>query len=40
MTGYEGSAANAYHPETTKEYFKQMYFEALDAIVNAMEDRF
>jgi hypothetical protein len=40
VTGYEGPASNAYHPETTEEYFKQMYFEALDAIVNAMEDRF
>ena len=40
VTGYEGPASNAYHPETAAEYFKQMYFEALDAIVNAIKDRF
>ena len=39
VVGYEGPASNAHYPETT-EYFKQMYFEALDAVVNAVEDHF
>ena len=40
VVGYEGPASNAHYPETTEKYFKQMYFEALDAVVNAMEDHF
>ena len=40
VVGYEGPASNAHYPETTEKYFKQMYFEALDAAVNAMEDHF
>ena len=38
--GYEGPASNAHYPKTTEKYFKQMYFEALDGVVNAMEDHF
>ena len=40
VIGYEDPASNAHYPETIEKYFKQMYFEALDAVVNAMEDHF
>ena len=40
VVGYEGPASNAHYPKTTEKYFKQMYFEALDAVVNAMKDHF
>ena len=40
VVGHEGPASNAHYPETTEKYFKQMYFEALDVVVNAMEDHF
>ena len=40
VVGYEGPASNAHYPKTTEKYFKQMYFEALDAVFNAMEDHF
>ena len=40
VVGYEDPASNAHYPETTEKYFKQMYFETLDAAVNAMEDHF
>ena len=30
----------AYHSENPCDHFKQIYFEALDAIVNAISDRF
>ena len=40
VTGYEGPESNAYHPETAHEYFKPMYFQALDAVIRAINDRF
>ena len=40
VVGYERPASNAHYPETTGKYFKQMYFEALEGVVNAMEDHF
>jgi len=40
VTGYEGPESNAHYPETPEDYFKPMYFQALDAIVNAINDRF
>ena len=30
VIGYEGPESNAYHPETAHDYFKPMYFQALD----------
>lgn len=40
VTGCEGPESNAQYPETPEDYFKPMYFQALDAIVNAINDRF
>ena len=40
VTSYEGPESNAYYPETPNAYFKPMYFQALDAIINAINDRF
>ena len=31
---------DVYHPENAYDHLKQIYFEALDAIVNAINDRF
>jgi len=39
VTGYEGPASNAFHPETVHDYFKPMYHQALNAIINAINDR-
>ena len=40
VTSNVGPGSNACHPETPKDYFKPMYFQALDAIVKAINDRF
>ena len=40
VTGYEGSESNAYHPETAHDYFQPIYFQALDAIISAINDLF
>ena len=40
VTGYEGPESNAYYPETSHEYFKPMYIQALDAVISAINDRF
>ena len=40
VTGYEGPESNAYHRETAYDCFKTMYFQALDAIISAINDRF
>lgn len=39
VEGYEGSN-ESFHPDTPADHFKQIYFEALDAIINAIKDRF
>ena len=36
----EEQISNAYYPKTADDYFKPIYFEALDPIINAIEDRF
>ena len=38
--GYEGPESNAYHPETAHDYFTPVYFQALDAIISVINDRF
>ena len=40
VEGNPKPTGEAYHPENAYDYFKQIYFEALDAIVNAINDRF
>ena len=37
---YEDGTADHYHPATPMMYYKQIYFEALDVAVSAIEDRF
>ena len=36
VIGYEGPANNDYHLATAYDYYKQIYFEGLDAITNAI----
>ena len=38
--GYEGPTASAYHSATTYDCYKLIYFEAFDAITNAIKNRF
>ena len=40
VEGNPKPTGEAYHPENAYDHFKQIYFEALDAIVNAINDRF
>ena len=40
IEGNPKPTGEAYHPENAYDHFKQIYFEALDAIVNAINDRF
>ena len=40
VTGYKEPESNDYHPETVHNYFESMYFQALDAIINTINDRF
>ena len=40
VEGNPKPTGEAYHPENTYDHFKQIYFEALNAIVNAINDRF
>ena len=40
VEGNPKPTGEAYHPENAYNHFKQIYFEALDAIVNAIKDRF
>ena len=40
VEGNPKPTGEAYHPENVYDHFKQIYFEALDAIVNAINDRF
>ena len=40
VTGNPTSTGEAYHPENAHDHFKLIFFEALDAIVNAIKDRF
>ena len=40
VEGNTKPTGEAYHPENAFDNFKQIYFEALDAIVNAINDRF
>ena len=37
---YEDGTADHYHPATPMRHCKRIYFEALDAAVVAIEDRF
>ena len=39
ITGYEGPESNAYHRQTARDYIKRMYFQALDAIISAINER-
>ena len=40
VEGNPKPTGEAYHPENAYDHFKQIYFEALDTIVNAINDRF
>ena len=40
VEGNPKPTGEAHHPENAYDHFKQIYFEALDAIVNAINDRF
>ena len=40
VTGYEEPESNAYHPKTAHNYFKPMYFQALDPVISIINDRF
>ena len=40
VEGNPKPTGEAYHPENTYDHFKQIYFETLDVIVNAINDRF
>ena len=40
VEGNPKPTGEAYHPENTYDHFNQIYFEALNAIVNAINDRF
>ena len=40
VEGNPKPTGEAYHPENAYDHFKQIYFEALDAIVNTINDRF
>ena len=40
VEGNPKPAGEAYHPEKAYDHFKQIYFEAPDGIVNAINDRF
>ena len=40
VEGNPKPTGEAYYPENLYDHFKQIYFEALDAIVNAINDRF
>ena len=40
VEGNPKPTGEAYHPENACDHFNQIYFEALDAIVNAINDRF
>ncbi len=37
---YEEGISTGYFPESPKEYYKQLFFEAVDLIVNCIKDRF
>ena len=39
VEGNPRPTGEAYHPENAHDYFKQIYFEELDAIVNAINDK-
>ena len=39
ITGYEGPESNAYHRQTARDYIKRMYFQALDAVISAINER-
>ena len=40
VEGNPKPTGEAYHPENAYDHFKQIYFEVLDAIANAINDRF
>ena len=40
MSGYEGLGSDAYHLQTAYNYFKPMYFQALGATINVINDWF
>ena len=40
VKGNPKPTGGAYHPENAYDHFKQMFFQALDATVNAINDRF
>ena len=40
VAGYEEPESNAYHLETAHDYLKPIYFQALDAVISAINDRF
>ena len=39
IEGHENGKED-YHPNTQVDHFKQIYFDALDNIINAIKDRF
>ena len=36
----DGSESSGHHPSTGKEHFRKIYFEAIDTMINALNDRF